>query len=76
LTPATWRGTRSAWISTRPGSSWTREIPATIDRIQRDVESGIESGVGGTPTLFIDGRRYEGPRDVESLSLALSGANP
>jgi protein-disulfide isomerase len=50
--------------------------PATVTRIQRDVESGIESGVEGTPTLFIDGRRYEGPRDVESMSLALSGANP
>jgi protein-disulfide isomerase len=48
--------------------------PATVARIQRDVESGIESGVEGTPTLFIDGRGYEGPRDADSLANALGGA--
>jgi predicted DsbA family dithiol-disulfide isomerase len=40
-------------------------------RIERDVETGLESGVDGTPSLFIDGRRYEGPRDADSLSEAL-----
>jgi protein-disulfide isomerase len=45
--------------------------PATVARIQRDVASGIASGVDGTPTLFIDGRGYDGPRDAESLGLAL-----
>jgi protein-disulfide isomerase len=49
--------------------------PVTVARIERDVESGIQSGVDGTPTLFIDGRRYQGPRDIESLRLALGGAN-
>lgn len=48
--------------------------PATVARIQRDVESGIESGVEGTPTLFIDGRRYEGSRDADSLATALGAA--
>jgi protein-disulfide isomerase len=47
----------------------------TVARIRRDLKSGVESGVDGTPTLFIDGRRYEGPRDVENLSVALAGAN-
>jgi protein-disulfide isomerase len=41
--------------------------PAVRDRIERDVQSGIESGVDGTPTLFVDGRRYEGPRDAAIL---------
>lgn len=46
-------------------------------RIYRDVvrESfmgGVRSGVNGTPTLFIDGVRYDGPRDEESL-VALLG---
>jgi len=41
------------------------------DRIERDVETGIRSGVDGTPSLFIDGRRYEGPRDADSLAEAL-----
>jgi protein-disulfide isomerase len=45
--------------------------PVAVARIQRDVESGVESGVDGTPTLFIDGRRYEGPRDADSLANAL-----
>ena len=40
-------------------------------RIERDVETGIESGVDGTPSLFIDGQRYEGPRDADSLGQAL-----
>ena len=29
-------------------------------RIERDLESGAEAGVRGTPTVFIDGERYEG----------------
>jgi protein-disulfide isomerase len=44
---------------------------AVRDRIERDVETGIQSGVDGTPSLFIDGRRYEGPRDADSLAEAL-----
>ena len=44
---------------------------AVRDRIERDVQSGIESGVDGTPSLFVDGRRYEGPRDAASLRDAL-----
>lgn len=40
-------------------------------RVARDVQSGLESGVDGTPSLFIDGARYEGPRDTESFGSAL-----
>ena len=40
-------------------------------RVARDVQSGLESGVDGTPSLFIDGARYEGPRDAESLAVSL-----
>jgi formate-nitrite transporter family protein len=46
--------------------------PATETRVERDVESGDRSAVDGTPTLFIDGRRYQGPRDNESLGRALA----
>jgi len=45
--------------------------PAVRARIERDVDSGISSGVDGTPSLFIDGGRYEGPRDTASLEEAL-----
>jgi len=44
---------------------------AVAARIERDVESGDRSGVDGTPSLFIDGIRYGGPRDAASLQAAL-----
>ena len=44
---------------------------ATMARIERDVDTGSQSGVDGTPSLFIDGRRYQGPRDADSLARAL-----
>ena len=44
---------------------------AVTARVERDVESGLQSGVDGTPSLFIDGIRYEGPRDADSLGWAL-----
>jgi protein-disulfide isomerase len=37
------------------------------DRVERDVQSGIANGVNGTPSVFIDGERYMGARDVASL---------
>jgi protein-disulfide isomerase len=44
-------------------------------RVERDVDSGVPSGVDGTPSLFIDGRRYVGLRDPASLGRALSPAS-
>ena len=44
------------------------------EKIRADFTSGVRSGVNGTPTLFIDGVRYDGPRDVESLVAALRAA--
>jgi protein-disulfide isomerase len=29
-------------------------------RVNDDIESGIRSGVNGTPTFFVNGRRYDG----------------
>ena len=43
-------------------------------RIDEDVESGLVSGVQGTPTLFINGRRHAGGYEAESLLMALSEA--
>lgn len=40
-------------------------------RVARDVESADESGVAGTPTFFINGRRHHGPYDLDSLTEAL-----
>jgi protein-disulfide isomerase len=42
-------------------------------RVQADVESGIASGVGGTPTFFVGGVRHTGAFDAQSLIAALQG---
>ncbi len=36
-------------------------------RVARDVDSGRENGVTGTPTLFVDGLRYDGAWDYQSM---------
>ena len=40
-------------------------------RIKEDRQSGIRSGVNGTPTFFINGTRYDGSPDYDSLLAAL-----
>jgi protein-disulfide isomerase len=39
--------------------------------VDEDIESGKSSGVGSTPTFFINEDRYEGPWDLDSLLNAL-----
>ncbi|HET7052827.1 MAG TPA: Na+/H+ antiporter NhaA [Solirubrobacterales bacterium] len=43
-------------------------------RIERDVDSADGSGVAGTPTFFVNGRRHEGAYDIETLSAAVRAA--
>ncbi|SCX85572.1 Na+/H+ antiporter NhaA [Nitrosospira sp. Nsp13] len=43
-------------------------------RVDADVESAEASGVIVTPTFFINGRRYDGPWDANSLSEAMLGS--
>ena len=45
--------------------------PACFDRITADVESADLSGVSGTPTFFINGRRHYGAYDVRTLQEAI-----
>jgi protein-disulfide isomerase len=40
-------------------------------RVREDVQSGIRSGVNGTPTFFINGVRHDGPWDLETLTAAI-----
>lgn len=44
---------------------------AHTERIRADVLSGQQSGVTGTPTFFINGRRHEGSDDLPSLMAAM-----
>lgn len=43
-------------------------------RIREDLSSGGLSGVQGTPALYINGERYDGPRDRRGLIEALARA--
>jgi protein-disulfide isomerase len=40
-------------------------------RVRADFNSGVRSGVNGTPTFFINGERHDGPFDYETLLLAI-----
>jgi protein-disulfide isomerase len=40
-------------------------------RVRADFSSGVRSGVNGTPTFFINGKRHDGPFDYETLVLAI-----
>ena len=39
-------------------------------KVQRDYAAGIDAGVAGTPTLFIDGIRYDGRPELAALQRA------
>ena len=41
-------------------------------RVREDFESGQASGVTGTPTFFINGVKYQGPKEFEAILAALS----
>lgn len=45
-----------------------------VDRIAEDVDSADLSGVTGTPTFFINGRRHHGAYDITALSAAVKAA--
>ncbi len=44
------------------------------DRIATDIDSADRSGVSGTPTFFVNGRRHYGAYDAASLQHAVSSA--
>jgi Na+/H+ antiporter NhaA len=43
-------------------------------RVARDVQSADASGVAGTPTFFVNGRRHYGAYDIDSLTAAFRAA--
>ena len=44
------------------------------ERVAEDVASADESGVAGTPSFFINGRRHQGPYDLATLSAEVRAA--
>lgn len=43
-------------------------------QVREDFMSGVRSGVSGTPTFFINGARYDGDYDLDSLARAMQKA--
>ena len=43
-------------------------------KVREDFMSGVRSGVNGTPTFYINGRRHDGPWDYANLLAALQRA--
>ena len=56
-------------------AAFTRDMSehAHLARVEEDVESGLRSGVEGTPTLFLNGRRHGGGFEKEALLVAVGG---
>ena len=50
------------------------ESEAHLPRVQRDLDSGIASGVTGTPGFFVGGRLHVGSFDAQSLRAALEAS--
>jgi Na+/H+ antiporter NhaA len=55
---------------------FTRDLQrnAGAGRVARDVESADLSGVSGTPTFFVNGRRHHGAYDLETLTATVRAA--
>jgi protein-disulfide isomerase len=55
---------------------FARELAAAVhaSRVREDYRSGMESGVTGTPTFFINNTRHIGAYDVDSLVRAIERA--
>jgi protein-disulfide isomerase len=45
-----------------------------IEKVNNDFESGIVSGVNGTPTFFINGTRHNGTPELADLMAAIKNA--
>ena len=43
-------------------------------RVAEDVRSADASGVSGTPTFFVNGRRHQGVYDIDTLRAAVKNA--
>ena len=44
---------------------------AVADKVESDFESGVRSGVNGTPSFFINGHKHNGAYDYASLVTAI-----
>jgi protein-disulfide isomerase len=45
--------------------------PATLARVVKDRDDGIELGVQGTPTFFVNGVKFDGPPSYDALKTVI-----
>jgi hypothetical protein len=45
------------------------------DKVEEDFAAGLAAGVGGTPTVLIDGRLFDGRMELGALRRAVSGGD-
>ena len=45
-----------------------------VRRVEQDFRGAESSNVRGTPTFFINGKKYVGKKDLASLAAAIEGA--
>jgi protein-disulfide isomerase len=55
-----------------------KELEAHVyaPRVREDFQAGVRADVNGTPTFFVNGERFEGVPDFESLLAALTQSVP
>ena len=55
---------------------FSREVAEHVyaARVQQDIDSGIQSDVGGAPTIFINGQRNDDEDDFETLKAKIEEA--
>jgi protein-disulfide isomerase len=55
---------------------FVREVQMGVHakRVREDFLSGVQSGVNGTPTFFINGRRHDAGNDLATLLAAIAAA--
>jgi protein-disulfide isomerase len=46
-----------------------------LKRVREDFSSGVRSGVNGTPTFFLNGKRHDGSSELSSLLAAIEDAS-
>ncbi|AXC15391.1 Periplasmic thiol:disulfide interchange protein DsbA [Acidisarcina polymorpha] len=58
------------------GSEWSKALESKVylPHVRDDFAGGVRSGVNGTPTFFINGKRNNGPFDYEYLAQAIDDA--
>jgi protein-disulfide isomerase len=47
------------------------DSPKTHAAVQRELEQGLQAGVQGTPTVFVNGKKYQGSYELEAFRLVI-----